>query len=748
MDKRCVAWALGMSSMTLMAAYSGAQERTSSASTITGGTAPAYADMGEIIVTATRRNEKIQDVPGQVGTVSADELDRLKARTLADFAAFTPGVSFESAPGYTRVAIRGITTGDNQLNSAIGLYLDDVPIGSSTPFGLGSLAFNVNTFDLQRVEVLNGPQGTLYGANALGGTLKYITMPPDTERFAGHVEVEGGYTEHGAGNGAVRGMINLPLLDDRVALRVAAVSQYDSGFVDDPDHGRKNVGNARTTGGRVELMALLTPDLTIRLNAFGQRIASNGADVSLRDPVTHAPVQGPYDQSYQLQQPSLSALDIGSAVIDWNLHWAKLTSITGYQANTGKSAADDSVPYSAILASVFGPFAVHPYLVSQAAQTFRFTQELRLASPDNQTFEWVAGGFFSREKTGQQVSLRNEADPQGYLLGFPLATFNLPSASREVALFGDATYFLTTKFDATVGVRYSWNKQIFSQYDSGLLTDPFDPFTTSHSSTKESEGVATYLFNLRYHFTPDTMVYGRVASGYRPGGPNLIIASSTNSSFSPDHLWNYEAGVKTGFADGRGFFNASVYHILWSQIQLVVNTGGVNQLVNSGDARVNGAETSLSYHITPHFNLLASGSLTDAKLTTAAPNLGINYKDAQLPLSARFSGAFAADYDFETGYGGTGDMNLSFRHVGKRNAGYEGSALSPLYRLAGYNTVDWSLTLRSLSGWELSPYVKNLFDARGEVGAGTTNNIYVPTAGVPVWFSLPRTYGLTLARNF
>ncbi|WP_034158405.1 TonB-dependent receptor [Sphingomonas sp. ERG5] len=704
----------------------------------------------DIIVTASRRREKLQDVPGQVGTVSGEDLGKLKAKTLADFAAFTPGVSFQtSTPSTSRVAIRGITTGGTQLNSAIGLYLDDVPVGSSTPFGLGAQALNIGLFDLQRIEVLNGPQGTLYGANALGGTLKYMTNVPDLAETTGRIEGEGGYTAHGAGNGALRAMINVPLADDRVALRAVGVAQWDSGFADDPSHGRDNLGNARTLGGRVTLLAKPTPDLTIRLNAFGQRITSNGLAVSMRDPVTHHPTQGPYDQSYQLEQPSRSSLGLFSGVVDWDWHWAKLTSVTAYQYNSGRTEGDFSVPYSAILGAVLGPAAVKPYLVTTAAQTRRFTQELRLASPDNRSFEWVVGAFYSREKTGQQVNLINAADPSGRLLGIPLGSFDLPSTSREFALFGDATLYVTSKLDATFGVRYSWNHQVFSQYGSGLVPNSANPFGTVFNSSGSDEGVATYLFNLRYHVSPATMIYGRIASGYRPGGPNLITGGGTgNATFDADRLWNYEIGMKTSFAGGRGFLNTSLYHIDWSSIQLSVNRKGVNQLVNGGDARVNGAEMSLSYRLIPEFKLIASGSYTDAKLTTVAPLLGIAYVGARLPLSPRFSLAMAGDYSFDLGSGVTGDLNLAFRHIGQRNAGYPGSSSAPLYKLASYNVVDLSLNLQMGKGWEVGPYVKNLFDVRGEVSASTTANVYVPAAPVPVTLSLPRTIGLTLGRSF
>jgi iron complex outermembrane receptor protein len=705
----------------------------------------------EIIVTATRRSERLEDVPGQVSALDGASLERLRAQSLADFAAFTPGVSFQStSPSTNLVVIRGITTGASQLNSAIGLYLDDVPIGSSTPFGAGSLASNLGLFDLQRVEVLNGPQGTLFGANALGGTLRYITATPDPSGLSGRVEAEGGDTEHGSANGAARTAINLPFADGRAALRLDGILSHDSGFVDDPDHGRTGLGDADTEQGRASLLFEATPDFTIRVNGYAQRIKSNGLDVSFRNPLTHEPTEGPYDQSYASRQPSQTDLNLGSLSMDWDLHWAKVTSVTAYQDDKIQTVSDLAVAYSALLSPILGPVGNEPYTLPDSFETKRFTQEVRLASFDNQTFEWVIGGFYSHESTFQDIGIDNTADPKGDLLGIPLGDFGLPSTVREVAIFGDGTLHLTEKIDATFGVRESWNRQVFTSEGSGLLVNPADPLGTISSTGRSSESVATYLFNLRYHITEGTMVYARAASGYRPGGPNLVFggAGTGNSSFQADKLWNYELGLKQAFADGRGYFNLSAYHINWTKIQLTVNTGGINQLVNGGDARVNGAESSFSYRVLPDLTLFASAAYTDAKLTTDSPLLGIDYTGARLPLSPRLTAALGADYNFHVNENISGDVDLAFRHIGARNEGYAGSAIAPLYELAGYNIVDLTSSFRTRNGWEIGPYIKNLFDKRGEVSALTINNVYVPSAAVPVTLTQPRTYGLLIGRSF
>jgi iron complex outermembrane recepter protein len=709
------------------------------------------SQISEIIVTATRRDERLQDVPEQISALSGATLDQLQARSLADFAAFTPGVSFQtSTPATNRVVIRGITTGGTQLNSAIGLYLDDVPIGSSTPFGAGALASNLGLFDLQRVEVLNGPQGTLFGANALGGALRYITAAPSPTDLSGRIEADGGYTQHGDANGAVRAMVNVPLADNRAALRLDGVVSQDSGFTQDPDHDRKNIGDARTAQLRAAILVEATSDLTIKLTGYGEQIKSNGLDVAFRNPVTHQPTEGPYDQSYANRQPSETDLYLESLTVDWNLQWAKLTSVTGYQEDKYQATADYAVAYSAILSSVLGPAAIQPYTIPALDETKRVTQEVRLTSADHQFIEWVAGAFYSHETTLQNIGVDNTADPMGGLFGLPLGEFHLPSTGREYALFGDATINFNSQFDATVGVRHSWDRQVFTTAGSGLLVNPGDPLGYISSTAASSEGVTTYLFNARYRPTPSTVLYARVASGYRPGGPNVVFggAGTGNASFAPDSLWNYELGLKQTLFEGRGFANISVYHINWSKIQLAVNVGGINQLVNGGDARVNGIDSSFSYRVLPDLNILASATYTDARLTTVSPLLGLDYEGARLPLSPRFSGAVAADYTFLRRDMLTGDFDLSDRYIGSRNAGYPGSAIAPLYELASYNIVDMTLSLRWKNGWEVGSYLKNVFDKRGEISATTDTNVYVPTTPVPVTLTQPRTVGITLAKSF
>lgn len=726
-------------------------------------TTDAASTVQEVIVTASRRSENLQNVAGAVSAMRADDLQQIHANTFADFANYVPSLSYASGgPTNNLIAIRGVTTGGTQLGSGVGLYLDDVPLGASTQFGLGFQSFDVNVFDLDRVEVLNGPQGTLYGANALGGAIRYITAKPQLDSFSARGEVEGSNTAHGGYNDGLRAMVNVPLFDGHAALRVDGLQEYDSGYTQDPFHDRKDVGSGQSTGGRIALLAQLTPDLDVRLSAFTQRNTGSGADVSLRDPVTHQPVIGDYNQSYALSQPSYSSVSVYSAVVDWNLQWAKLTSVSAYQENHGRYSADSSFFYDTAFALYdyfYGGLGINdnatdPYDLKVDTTTKKYTQEIRLSSADNKKLEWVVGGYFDHEQTDESVDLVDGvtptgAIPAGYTGAGSLPFFGyLPSSYQEYAVFADATYFFTSRLDLTLGVRYSNQSQNYQSYISSVLVPAAyapTPATIYHYQSNSNQGVATYLVNPRFHVTDDTMVYARISSGFRPGGPNFVLpGGALPPTFQPDKLWNYEIGEKSTFLDHKATFDLDVYDIEWTALQATENVGGINQLVNAGNARIQGAETTFSYRVMPRLTLGGSAAYTDAFLTTTSPVLGVGYTGARLPLSPRYNFALSATYRFDIAPGYSGTVNVSDVYVGDRTYGYRGSAANPVYALPAYNTVNLNLGLLMPHRIELDAYVKNIFDVQGQVSANTLNNALYPAAPVPVALSQPRTVGLVL----
>jgi outer membrane receptor protein involved in Fe transport len=729
------------------------------------GQVAAQVDNGAVetvVVTASRRSESVQYVGGALTALTSSELSQMHAHSFADFANTVPGLSFEAnSPTNNLIAIRGVASSTAELGSAVSLYLDDVPLGASTQFGVGFQSFNINLFDMERVEVLNGPQGTLYGANALGGAIKYVTAQPELGVYDAAVEVEGSSTAHGSYNDGLRVMANVPVLGDKVAIRVDGLQEYDSGYAQDPVFGRTDVGADRTYAGRVSLLADISPDIDVRLSVFTQNSAANGVDASLRDFNTHQPVLGTYSQAFAVAQPSDNSLTVYSAVFNWDLHWAKLTSVTGFQYNHGTYDSDVSFFYDTLFylyAAYYGalppsfeapPLLTTPYNLFVDTNTKKVSQEIRIASPDNKNFEWVIGGFYDREVTDETVNLLDNATSNG-LLPAPFSTYPfagyLPSTYREFAGFADATYYFTDRIDLTLGLRYSSQHQFYQSYIYWLPIDGA-PYGQLYPYGKPSDqSVVTYQINPRYRLTDDTMVYAKVSSGYRPGGPNFFPPPFP-ATFQSDTLWNYELGEKSTLLDGKLTADVDVYDIEWQGIQTTENVLGINQLVNAGNARINGVEGTFTYRVLPPLTLNASGAFTEAHLTTPSPVLGVTRSGDRLPLSPRYNFTVSATYTFDIAGDFSGAINASDVWVGDRDSGYAGSASNVLYKLPAYNTVNLNLSVFMPHNIEFDVYAKNVFDTAGQVSASTLNNAFDTPAfqpPVPVTLSQPRTIGVVL----
>ena len=709
------------------------------------GAAAPDTGLAEVIVTATRRSESIQNVAGQVTALTSSALTQINARDFNDFAGFVPGLSFSSTgPSTNLLVIRGITTG-SQLSSATGVYLDDIPLGASTSNGIGYQSLNVNVFDLNRVEVLNGPQGTLYGATSLGGTVKYISNLPDLKSFRFEAGAQVSSTEHGGIDHSYTGMVNLPFGNGIGAVRIDGYQVYDSGYAKDPVYHRDNQGWDRSEGGRVSLLLQPTDQLDIRLNASTQHIPSESANVAFRDPVTRRPTYGTYDQAYPTFQPSNYSLTLYSATLSYDMPWAKLTSISGYQINNGTSNTDDSLIYDAALA-VLGAGA-DPWSLYVNTTTKKFTEEVRLASHENNYFQWLVGGYVNNERTDEIVDLFDFANPGGTFFGLSPFTSYLPSTYREYAAYADGTVFITKQFELGLGVRYSKQRQAYEETVSGLLATGSAAVLTPPVATSD-QSVLTYLINPKYHITDDVMVYARAASGFRPGGPNFVLSPGLgNPTFAPDRLWNYEVGEKSAFLDKRATLDFDLYDILWKDIQVTVNNGGVNQLENAGIARVTGAELAFNYRVLPVLTLGGSAAYTDARLTSSAPVIGVKNPGARLPLSPRYNFALVGSYNFNLVENYSGALNVTDRWVGERLAGF-GTPISPQYRLASYNITDVNLSVDAPHGLEYGLFVRNVFDKAGEVSASVLANEYNPASPVPVVLAQPRTVGLSVKYKF
>ena len=710
-----------------------------------GGIAAATAQtstnvsvLEEVVVTAQKFEQKLSETPLSVTAISAHNLEALGATQFRDFASTVPSLTFTtSGVGSTQVNLRGITTGNN-ISPTVGIYVDEVPYGSSTPFASGAqLALDVGLFDVSRIEILRGPQGTLYGASTMGGLLKYVSVLPDVSAFgatarAGVVSTSGG----GVGYDAAAA-INAPLADDKAALRVSGFYTHDSGFIDNLTNGRDDVNESNVYGGRVDLFVKPADKLSLRLAAFAQNIDRDGtasADFGL---ASGEPIDGDLDQRRLRAEPFEQEFRLVSGTLTYDFENAALTSISSYQTVRSHAITDVSEFFGPALAA--GGIVLGSVEVEKENETDKFTQEVRLAAT-GQTLDWSIGAFYTDEQSDQFQTL-NASTPDGAVFPVDLLTVNLPSSYEEYAGFGTLTWHLTQQLDFTGGVRYAHNSQRFEQIGSG-------PLIFSVPERSETESIVTYLATIRYRASDNLMSYLRYATGYRPGGPNVVLNDLSGQplaspTFGADKLRSYEGGIKASTADGRFGVDAAVYFIKWDDLQINAVRNGLGVVDNAAAAESKGAELTLTLIPTPHLTLVGAVGYIDAELSEDAPDLG-GLEGDRLPDTPEFTGTLSADYTFEVG-GRAAFLGTTVRHVTDRVSSYDSSAGSPQYDLPEYTTVDLRTGLQ-LGSARLQLYVRNAFDERGKLSATTAFS----ALGGPVWVSLvqPRTIGFNVITQF
>lgn len=694
---------------------------------------------GDIVVTAQKRTERLIDAPQSVTALTADALAKLGATQLRDYATTIPGLAISSSGvGQTQITLRGITTG-RDISALTGIYVDDVPYGFSSASAVGSqLALDAGLFDLDRIEVLRGPQGTLYGASAMGGLLKYVTRAPDLDSFGGSAQAGASSTHEGGVNYNGSAALNAPIVTDKIAVRIGGFYSHDAGYIDNLATGRQDVDRSHVYGVRGDLLLAPTDALRIRISAFGQNISRDGmiqADYNF----DRTPRDGTLDQRRLNPEPFDQRYRLVSGTASYDLGGADLTSVTSYQSINSQFAGDYSPLYVPLLGSLGLRFA------SVAGQftytTKKFAQEVRIASSGTRTIDWIAGGFYTHEQSEsfQHLSALN-VDGSAYTGN--LYTLNLSNTFAEVAGFGDLTAHFTSKFDITGGVRFARNNQRYDQVGSGLLIK-------SAPSGRSAEGVFTYLANARYRFSRDATVYARFATGYRPGGPNVVAsdpitgAPLASPAYTADKLNSYELGFKAQTAGGTFGIDAAAYYIDWNNIQVATTRNGLSVVANASGATSRGGELTLTAR--PTAGLLFTGAFgyTDAKLSDAAPTLGA-VKGERLPNVPRFSAAINSDYtipasgDLKPTVGGT------LRFVSDRTASYSGSS-SLQYRLPSYETVDLRAGVQ-VGIVALQVFAHNIFDVRGQLSASTS----LSSRGGPARVAIlqPRTIGVSASARF
>jgi outer membrane receptor protein involved in Fe transport len=724
---------------------------TTSALTVLGTTNVFAADndvIAEIIVSAQKRAENLQDVPASVSVFGEQQLVRLHATQLTDYAAYMPGINIGSGgtPGQTTITLRGIAPVGP--GSVVGTYIDDTPLGASNNFARATFfALDMMPYDVERIEVLRGPQGTLYGAGSMGGLLKYVMRDPSTDALEFRAGVEGfdvaGASDAGWG---ARAGANVPL-GANVALRASYFTQSTPGYIDNVATGQRDENDLKQSGGRASLLWKASDTVELTVGGLWQRLDSdNNASMALEltalDPPRGRQNLGDLQTSHPISQQFGKDVDYYFATLNWNLGWGEFVSASSYSKTHTRQQQDASITYGSLFPLLTGGLVPEGLSVFNITLDLeKWTQEFRLASSGNDRFQWRVGAFYTEEDSDnlQLVdALDMQRQPIDVFLPY-LALAALPTEYEELAAFGDVTYEFNDAFDVIVGLRWASNDQKFHQVSGGAL------LPTADMPGKSSEDVVTYALSPRWHVNQDTMLYARVASGYRPGGPNVVLPG-VPPKVEADELTNYELGLKTVFAEGRALINVAVFYIDWQDIQQLQGFGGVSALDNAGDAESRGVEFESLFSVTHGLQLGLNFAYTDSVLKSSPPELN-NEFNVQLPEVPKWSGAITADYSFTAFGGRAAHVGAGWRYVDERQSEVVTLTDNLSYTLPAYDVVDLNADVQ-FDAMTVRVFVKNLTDERAFTGGGTT----VDGLNFPIRLDLnvlqPRTVGVSLDVQF
>ena len=750
-----------------------------SAATFAQQDTQAEGVLEEIVVTAQKREQRLQDVPLSVSAISGDEMDREGARDFHDILLSIPGVSYSSTePGQSRYSIRGISTAAS--SPTVGVYLDDVSLVTISTNFAG--AADPVLFDLDRVEVLKGPQGTLYGGSAMGGAIKYVSRQPVLDQMS--VSAEGGVatTDHGAVSYDAISVLNLPLLTDKLALRLGVSYRHDGGFIDYVPNGtvqnwsrsatpagqafepvtysslsnfsRSDANDRSTTALRLSLKYVVDDSLTILPAATIQRSDKTNPDAFF----TNLPG---IEASFRFNQPTRDDLGVYSLTVTKAFAGLNLTSLSGYIDRTVEWDRD----YSLFIGGLVPPLLPdNSYNISNTS-THTFTQELRLASDTTTALKWVIGAYYSqqRDELYQPVTTVGAGSLFGTGTDVTYSGDQLTRTSQE-AVFGDVTYSLTSQWDLSAGLRWFDIRQKIDGVFDGVLNG-------GHSEVdgKRSTDVGvTPKVSVNYKPLDGHMLYATASKGFRQGGPNRFNTDSplcapdfqrlgitrAPGSYQPDSLWTYEIGSKNQFNDLHTIVNAAVYYTDWKKIQQQVNltSCGFQFVGNVGAATIKGAELSIESAISAAVSVGATGSYLDTRITATSPGVSAQVGQPVLDTPKWMLSAYG-DYKFLQAAGWTGSLRPEYQYHGANLRQFESfaSITYPDGSLGvipdqtqvqhAYHVVNAILNF-ARNAWEYRLYVDNLTNAEPYLDFNRASGVSQATT------IRPRTVGVSVKTTF
>ncbi|WP_129647899.1 TonB-dependent receptor [Peristeroidobacter agariperforans] len=689
----------------------------------------------EIIVTATKRSERLQDVPISLQALTEASMAEQGITDVTGLVASVPGLSLaDGGPGYRTLYIRGVASEYGSAGTT-GVYIDDAFV---QPGGIVQTIVEPLYFDLERIEVLRGPQGTLFGGSSMGGTVRFITNKPDTTQFAAAAGAEVSYTQDGGFNYEIDGMLNVPLASDVAALRIVGAHRDKDGYIDKligdfSDPAREGSGSIRTienvndeefSAVRVQLAVTPGERLAIRPSFMYQKTTSESFGAFDNPPDN-------YDQrrAIDVKEPIEDELKLGNLVVTYDWEGVQLLSSTSYSERDSwfKEDASDSIEET-VLPDFYGMprglFFYSTYDGSRFEESFQ--QELRLASTGEARLSWVAGVYYEDydQDNGFDWLVPGFSDAV-----FPVADDNFYHSKswlnrKQKAAFAEGTWSITENLKATVGLRWYEFQVERQSYDrDGEMNGGPLPDGPVYSS--KEDGVSP-RFSLAYDFG-DQMIYATASRGFRVGGPNSSVPGVDTGStcvaeyraagigvtddgdvegFESDELWNYEIGAKTAWADNRVVVNAAAYRMNWNDLQsLFLPACFFGATVNFGKATLTGVEVDYRIALTSALELSGGINYNDAEIAEDAPVLGVSKGD-RLQNAPEWGGSVAIRYGFPM-FGGDGYSLATARYVDDSFRSFDHS--DPRTFQDSYTMVGARIGLRR-DQWELSLFADNLLN--------------------------------------
>jgi iron complex outermembrane recepter protein len=685
-------------------------------------------DLEEIIVTANKREEKLSNIGAGISVVTDKRLDELAANSLADYLQEIPGVNLQTlgAPGYGNVEIRGISP--QSIGATVSTYIDNIPVGGSSSVGEShDFLPDLDPADIQSVEVLKGPQGTLYGASSLGGVIKYVMKQPSFTQPEANITEEFEHVQYGDWGGKIRASGSTPVTDD-FAIRVSGYYRWIPGYIDDVGVSGKNANNGYDWGGRVTALWKPTSDFSVNLNAMEQWSRQNAyTAVDLNN--SFQPLYCSLCQLRYTPERFVYRTDLYSAEIKYDQPYGSFLSATSFNSIRPYDIGDDTLYFPGAT-----PAAPVGYVGHHADD--QETEELRFTSNRLWNIEFLTGLFFQHEHIGDGTNYI-QYQPGGLVPApNPVAGFaDRGGTLNEYAGFFDVTYYIIPTVDATFGYRYSTIKQ---NENSEIGGGPFTPQTYNLNTDQVSH---VYLGDLRWHITDDVLFYLRAASGYRPGGARALIPGAPPDfplHYNSDNIWSYESGVKWTGLGGRLVVDTDLFWINWDDIQELVLIGNQTTDGNGGHALSRGAELQVTYVPIEGLTLRGNIAYTDAFFKDAAGLFIPTTPGQRLIFVPEIKSNLSADYTWPVGkyqVNAGGDWSYTGNQYDE--------SLFPDVLLPSFSVYNARAGVK-WDNFTVNLYVKNVADKRAVVG----DYGYFPPFPFTVFINQPRTVGLQFSQHF